>query len=54
MALPDQYRKDFAYLEDLSRKGTLGASNAIYQRLKDKARSLPEVQRALDTLRVNY
>ena len=46
--------KDFNYLEELSRRGTLQASNAIYQKLKDRARNLPELSRALNTLNVNY
>lgn len=54
MAIPDDYRKDFAYLEGLSNKRQLQASNSIYQKLKNAARQLPELQRALNTLRVNY
>lgn len=54
MAIPEGYKKDFQYLEGLSDKGALHASNSIYKSLKDKARNLPELQRALDTLRVNY
>lgn len=54
MAIPNDYRKDFAYLDDLSNKGRLQVSNSIYQKLKRAARNLPELQRALNTLRVNY
>lgn len=53
MAIPEQYRKEFAYLENLSNKGSLQASNSIFQKLKGKS-NLPELQRALATLRVNY
>lgn len=54
MAIPDDYKKDFNYLEELSQKGTLRADNSIYKKLKDKARNLPDLKRALDTLNVNY
>jgi hypothetical protein len=54
MAIPGDYRKDFAYLEGLSSKGQLQASNSIYQKLKNAGRNLPELQRALNTLKVNY
>ena len=54
MAIPDDYKKDFNYLEELSRKGSLQASNSIYKKLKEKARNLPELKRALDSLSVNH
>ena len=54
MAIAEEYRKDLAYLQDKSRKGTLQASNAIYKKLADKARNLPELKRALDQLNVSY
>lgn len=54
MSLPQQYRDDFDYLEGLSKRGTLQASNQIYQKLKKAGETLPEVKRALKTLNVNY
>lgn len=54
MAIPPQYRNDFEYLLEKSRKGTLNSDNAIYRKLLDRARNLPELQRALSALRVNY
>lgn len=54
MAIPDQYKGDFSYLEGLSNKGSLQASNNIYKSLKEKSKNLPELKRALDTLNVNY
>jgi hypothetical protein len=54
MVLSAQYKKDFAYLEDLSNRGRLHASNDIYKNLKAKAQNLPELKRALDTLNVQY
>ncbi|WP_193777205.1 hypothetical protein [Rhodococcus sp. YH3-3] len=52
--IPDSYRKDFNYLRDLSAKGALLASNSIYQSLDSKARNLPGLRRALDSLNVRY
>lgn len=54
MAIPDDYKKDFNYLDELSRKGTLRADNNIYKKLKEKARNLPDLKRALDALSVNH
>jgi hypothetical protein len=54
MAILDDCRKDFAYLEGLSNKGQLQVSNSIYQRPKNAARHLSELQRGLNTLRVDY
>ena len=54
MALPADYVKDFQYLKEKSDRGTLDSSNAIYKKLDDKARNLPELRRALNTLKVNY
>jgi hypothetical protein len=54
MALSEQYKKDFAYLEQLSTRGQLDPSNQICRNLKAKAHNLPDLQRALDTLNVNY
>ena len=54
MALPHDYVKDFNYLKEQSDRGTLNASNSIYKKLDQAARRLPELRRALDTLRVNY
>lgn len=54
MALPQQYRSDFEYLQGLSRRGTLQASNQILQKLEKAGAVLPEVKRALQTLSINY
>lgn len=54
MSLPEDYKKDFAYLEELSNKGNLQASNNIFKALKEKAKKMPELQRALSALNVNY
>jgi hypothetical protein len=54
MALPQDYQKKFQYLKDKSDKGTLTNKDAIYQDLDQKAKNLPELRRALNTLNVNY
>ncbi len=52
--VPDQYRKDFEYLKEKSSKGQLTADNSIYKKLDDKARNLPGLRRALNSLNVRY
>jgi hypothetical protein len=52
--IPEQYKKDFAYLRAQSEKGALRYNNAILQKLEKAAKSLPGLQRALDTLRIQY
>ncbi len=52
--IPQDYRKDFSYLEELSSKGALQASNAIYQKLKGKSQNLPGLKRALESLNVRH
>lgn len=52
--VPDQYMKDFQYLKGLSDRGTLQASNPIYKSLDAKAKSLPGLRRALNSLSVRY
>ena len=54
MALPSDYQKKFQYLKELSDRGTLSSSNGTYKDLDAKAKNLPELRRALGTLRVNY
>lgn len=54
MALPADYVKDFQYLKEKSDKGALNSSNEIYKKLDEKARNLPELRRALNSLKVNY
>ncbi|WP_186376985.1 hypothetical protein [Curtobacterium pusillum] len=52
--VPSDYQKDFDYLRDLGRRGTLRADNPVYRKLDDKARNLPGLKRALNTLSVRY
>ena len=52
--IPDQYKKDFNYLQDKARKGELYNDNAVYKKLAEKARLLPGLQRALDSLDLKY
>jgi hypothetical protein len=54
MALPADYIKDFQYLKEKSVHGTLNSNNEIYKKLDAKAKNLPELRRALDSLKVNY
>ncbi len=54
MAIPTDYVKDFQYLRDKSDRGTLDSNDTIYKKLDGKARNLPELRRALNTLKVNY
>lgn len=54
MALPADYVNDFNYLKEKSDKGTLDSNNAIYKKLDQKAKNLPELRRALNTLKVTY
>lgn len=48
------YEKDFKYLQELSNKGQLQASNGIYKKLAQQAKGYPPLARALDTLSVNW
>jgi hypothetical protein len=52
--IPDQYKKDFQYLKQQSDRGTLLNTNAIYKILDEKAKNLPGLRRALNTLDVKY
>lgn len=54
MALPSDYVRDFNYLKEKSDRGTLTSNDQIYKKLDQKARNLPELRRALNTLKVNY
>ncbi|WP_171906456.1 hypothetical protein [Arthrobacter sp. SW1] len=54
MAIPQDYRKDLAYLQEKSAKHALDSNNAILQKLQSKAKQFPELQRALDSLNINY
>jgi hypothetical protein len=54
MALSADYEKKLRYLRDKSNKGTLNNNDRIYKELIDKARNLPELQRAMNSLKVNY
>lgn len=52
--IPDDYKKDFAYLKEKSDKRTLQHDNAILKKLEEKARNLPGLKSALSTLSINY
>ena len=52
--IPDDYKKDFAYLKELSDRGSLRDGNAVLQKLQSAARNLPGLTRALATLNVHY
>lgn len=52
--IPDDYKKDFAYLKEKSDKGQLRHDNSILKKLQDKARNLPGLANALDTLKIHY
>jgi hypothetical protein len=54
MVLPADYVKDFQYLKEKSDKGTLNSNNEVYKKLDGKARNIPELRRALNSLKVNY
>lgn len=54
MSLPESVAKEFQYLKEKSDKGALDSNNAIFKKLDAQARNLPELRRALGTLRVNY
>lgn len=54
MALPADYQKKFNYLKEKSDRGTLNSNDAIYKDLDSKAKNLPELRRAMSTLKVNY
>ena len=54
VALSANYVKDFQYLKEKSDHGTLNSKNAIYEKLDAKARNLPELRSALNTLKVKY
>ena len=54
VALPADYVKDFQHLKEKSDRGTLNSRDAIYKKLDEKARNLPELRRALNELKVNY
>ncbi|WP_156607075.1 MULTISPECIES: hypothetical protein [unclassified Dietzia] len=48
------YQKDMAYLKEKSDKRTLSSDNAIYKKLDEKAKNLPNLRRFLNDLNVNY
>jgi hypothetical protein len=52
--IPDDYKKDFAYLKEKSDKRTLQYDNAILKKLEAAARNLPGLKNALSTLNINY
>lgn len=52
--IPEDYKKDFAYLKELSDKGSLKNGNAILQKLESAARNLPGLKNALGSLNINY
>lgn len=54
MALPQDYQKKFQYLKEKSDKGVLTSKDSIYQELDLKAKNLPELRKALNTLSVTY
>jgi hypothetical protein len=54
VALSEQYQKDLNYLMEKSNKGTLNSDNQILKKMQDRARNLPELQRAMSRLRINY
>lgn len=52
--IPDDYKKDFAYLKEKSDRGSLNHDNSILKKLQEKARNLPGLKNALETLNINY
>jgi hypothetical protein len=52
--IPDDYKKDFAYLKGKSDKGELRHDNSILKKLQDKAKNLKGLSDALDTLKIQY
>jgi hypothetical protein len=52
--VPADYLKDFNYLKEKSAKSALYNDNAIYKKLDDKARNLPGLRRALNSLSVKF
>ncbi|MDR6507751.1 hypothetical protein [Arthrobacter oryzae] len=52
--IPDDYKKDFAYLKQQSDKGALRHDNSILKKLQDKAKNLPGLAGAIDTLKIHY
>ena len=52
--VPDDYKKDFTYLKSQSDRGQLTNSNSIYKKLDQKAKNLPGLRRALNSLNVRY
>ena len=52
--VPDDCKKDFTYLKGKSDNGQLLSSNSIYKALDQKAKNLPGLRRALNTLNVKY
>lgn len=52
--IPDDYKKNFAYLKEKSDKRTLQHDNAILKKLEAAARNLPGLKNALSNLSVNY
>lgn len=54
MALSADYQKKFNHLKEKSDRGTLNSNDDMYKEMDAKAKNLPELRRALNTLRVNY
>jgi hypothetical protein len=54
MALPSDLQKNFNYLREKSDRGALNSNDYIYKIMDQKAKNLPELRRALNTLKVNY
>jgi hypothetical protein len=52
--VPDQYQKDFTCLKGNSDRGLLYNDDAIYKRLDEKAKNLPGLRRASNSLDVRY
>jgi hypothetical protein len=52
--IPEDYKKDFAYLKEQSDKGSLRYNNAILQKLERAAKNLPGLKNAIATLSIHY
>lgn len=52
--IPQDYKKDFDYLKEKSDKGALRHDNTILKKLQEKAKNLPGLKEALDSLKIHY
>lgn len=52
--IPQDYKKDFAYLKEKSDKRTLQHDSQILKKLEDKGKVLTGLKTALNILRINY